>query len=135
MSEILTLTSDSVFYLDKGSYAIIVIDANDCIVFDSIHVEESVSIKNTAVSSFSVGQNIPNPAHNTTIIPFSLPENGNVVFELYSITGQLLHKETVSSQKGDNYIEYNTFGLPSGIYFYSVSYNNQRLTKKMVVRK
>ena len=135
LSEITTVTSDSVFYLDKGSYAVIITDANDCIAFDSIVMEENVSIKNTAVSSFSVGQNIPNPAHNTTIIPFSLPENGNIVFELFSINGQLLHKETVSSQKGDNYIEYNTAGLSSGIYFYSVNYKNQRLTKKMVVRK
>ena len=135
LSEIITVTSDSVFYLDKGSYAVIITDANDCITFDSIVVEENVSIKNLVFSSFSVGQNIPNPANNTTLIPFSLPENGNVVFELFSISGQLLHKETISLPKGDNYIEYNTFALPSGIYFYSVSYNNQRLTKKMVVKK
>ena len=131
----MTISDDSAFYVEKGSYAVTITDANDCVAFDSIHVEENVSIRNFASASFSLGQNIPNPANNTTRIPFFVPEDDNVVFELYSISGQLLHKETISSQRGENQFELNTSGLSSGIYFYSFSYKNQRLSKKMVVKK
>ena len=134
-------TKDFAENLAIGTYMVEITDASKCMAVGFMIVEEDttkiddVSIGNIVSLSFSLGQNIPNPANTTTLIPISLPKDGNVIFELYSITGQLLHTKNMYFSQGDNHIEYNTSGLSSGVYFYSVKYNNQRFSKKMVIKK
>jgi hypothetical protein len=134
----ITVNSDFATNLIAGEYAIMVTDANGCTATDTILVTQGIivsSLKENNSVKWSLGQNIPNPAFNSIRIPYSIPNDGTLEFTLHSLTGQLLHKEIISSLQGDNQLEYNTSGLSSGIYFYSLTYNNQRLTRKMVVKK
>ncbi|MDR1200792.1 MAG: T9SS type A sorting domain-containing protein [Tannerellaceae bacterium] len=83
--------------------------------------------------SFSIEQNIPNPANKSTRINYSIPEAGEVVFHLHSISGQLLYSETIETISGKHNLELNTSRLSSGIYFYSIEYKGQRLIKRMMI--
>jgi len=85
--------------------------------------------------TFALGQNIPNPAKETTRIAYSIPQDGQVLFTVYSITGQTLHIEKKDAYSGENNIEFNTTNLADGIYYYSMEYNGERLVKKMTIRK
>jgi hypothetical protein len=47
------------------------------------------------INGFFLGQNIPNPANNATLINYSVPEAGEVIFYVHSISGQLLYSKTI----------------------------------------
>jgi hypothetical protein len=135
-----TVPNDSVYYLtvyiDKyDNYS-----QNDTITIKRYTKDTIIivppginSIKET--KSFTLGQNIPNPANNSTLINYSVPEAGNVIFQVHSISGQLLYSKTIEAQRGNQSIELNTSTLAAGIYFYSMEYKGQRLVKRMSVQK
>jgi hypothetical protein len=85
--------------------------------------------------NFSLGQNIPNPAKDNTRIDYSIPQDGQVIFTVYTITGQTLHIEKQDASLGKNSIEFNTVNLANGIYYYSMEYKGEKLVKKMSIRK
>ena len=62
---------------------------------------------------------------------------GNVVFlgQLTTVTGQVIYTTTQEVEAGRNSVEFNTENLAAGIYFYTMDFNGQRLTKKMTIRK
>jgi len=86
-------------------------------------------------SGFSMEQNVPNPAKNETRIAYSIPSDGQVIFTVYTVVGQVLHVEKRDSHSGDNEVEFNTINLSSGIYYYSMEYKGEKLVKKMTIRK
>jgi hypothetical protein len=83
--------------------------------------------------SFTLGQNIPNPANNHTRIDYSIPEAGEVIFHLHSVSGQLLYAKTIEATHGKQSLELNTNAFAAGIYFYSIEYKGQRLVKRMMI--
>jgi hypothetical protein len=94
-----------------------------------------IGIANIGRDGISMGQNIPNPANGTTRIDYSIPTDGQVIFRLYTVSGQELYKEATEAASGKNSMELNTSGLASGIYFYSMEYKGQRIVKRMSVHK
>ncbi len=86
-------------------------------------------------SKISMSQNFPNPANNSTIINYSIPEAGEVTFRIHSANGQLLYNKTVESEGGSNTIEINTSTLSAGIYMYSMEYKGQRVIKRMSIKR
>jgi hypothetical protein len=80
-------------------------------------------------------QNVPNPSNNNTTITYRIPALGKVLFEVRDIVGRIIYTEQGQRDKGMNHIELNVKSLSTGIYYYSVEFNGQRLNKKMVVAK
>jgi len=104
---------------------------------DTVRVERhtSVGIIANNADEFVLQQNIPNPAKNNTMIEYSIPTSGEIIFNVYTITGQLLYAKTIQSKSGKHSIELNTSNFAAGIYFYSMEYKGQKLVKRMSVRK
>jgi hypothetical protein len=86
-------------------------------------------------ATVSLSQNIPNPANDNTLITYSIPANGKATFSIYSINGQLLSSQSVEAKTGENTLEVNTNNLSSGIYFYTMEFNGQRVVRKMNVNR
>ena len=107
---------------------------NDTIRTDRC-AKEGEGIPNFDRTNFALGQNIPNPAKENTRIAYSLPEDGQVVFTVYTITGQALFVEKREAVSGKNEIEFNTQNLANGVYYYAMEYKGERLVKKMTIRK
>jgi len=95
----------------------------------------NLGIKEGVTEGFSLSQNIPNPARDNTRIAYSIPSDGQVVFTVYPINGQVLYSERKDSYSGENTIEFSTANLSNGLYFYSIEYKGERLVKKMVIGK
>ena len=92
-------------------------------------------------TQFALYQNFPNPFNPTTKLQFQLPSSGKVRLNIYDISGRLI-KEIFAGDKvaGKYTFEWNgnnTNGrhVASGVYFYSVQFNNSLLTKKMIYLK
>ena len=92
---------------------------------------KSPSMKGVNGSSILLEQNIPNPANNSTVIQYSVPAEGEVSFKIYSVNGQMLYTKSENVQSGDHQIEINTSTFAAGIYFYTMEFEGQRLTKRM----
>ncbi|MDR2409308.1 MAG: T9SS type A sorting domain-containing protein, partial [Bacteroidales bacterium] len=90
-------------------------------------------ISETGRNELTLGQNIPNPANNSTRIDYSVPEAGKVIFHVHSITGQLLYSKTIEAPRGAHSIELNTSTFAAGVYFYSMEYKGQRLVRQLII--
>ncbi len=87
-------------------------------------------------TSFTLLANYPNPFNNRTIISYSLPGTGHVKVEIYDLLGKMMHTLFDGIQEsGLHHLPFNANQLSSGIYFYSIQYNNIRLTGKMSLVK
>jgi hypothetical protein len=85
-------------------------------------------------SSFEVSQNFPNPANGTTTVTVSLEEATTLSFELFNLMGQKVFE--VPAQHYSSGVQTFTFdasSLSNGVYFYTVTSGETKVTKKMIV--
>jgi len=110
-------------------------------IFESIDMDvvlsqtNSISIKENE-NEADLFQNYPNPSNGITTVRYSLENEANISFEMIDVTG----KKVLSSFEGNKNpgvysIEVNTAELNSGIYFYSILVNGNKITKKMTITK
>ena len=129
---------------DGGTYTVTVyIEAlsgdidlqNDTVKVIACEVPHDVGITEKAVKKFEVSQNQPNPTNGNTIIQYCIPQSGKVKFTLIDVSGKVVYKNNVKAMAGTNSFEINTQNLSSGIYFYKVEYQGERIVKKMTVER
>lgn len=93
-------------------------------------------VKNPGViTDASVSQNYPNPFSGTSTITVNLKNNANLSLEVTSLTGQqIMVKERGYVNAGTYYFQVDASDLPTGIYFYTVTADDSKVTRKMIVR-
>jgi hypothetical protein len=97
---------------------------------------DEIEIEVNGPLTFRLEQNYPNPFNPSTLITYSVPENGFVKLSVYNLVGEevsVLVKEEVDA--GFYEVEFNAVNLPSGIYFYRLQTPNFTQTKKMILLK
>lgn len=86
---------------------------------------------------FSLHQNFPNPFNPSTIITFELKSAGFVNLTIFDITGRKI--KTLINRKlnaGEHTYNFEAENLPSGVYVYSLTYDNTyTITRKMTLLK
>ena len=81
-------------------------------------------------------QNYPNPFNPITKISYRLPVSGHVLLKIYDALGREVSKLIDETKSAGSYtVDWNGSNYSSGIYFYSIRYNNQTLYKKMMMIK
>jgi len=98
-------------------------------------VAGTTGIDDSNSSALQLGQNMPNPASGNTVIPFKLPHGGAIKFEITNILGQIVYSIESDKNAGNHIIEIDADKLTEGVYFYTLSFNELRLTRKMIVSK
>ena len=77
-----------------------------------------------------------NPFNPSTKIEYTLPGNGFVKLQIFSVTGQLVKSLVNQNQESGYYsIDFNGSNLSSGLYIYRLSVNNQNMVRKMMLLK
>lgn len=84
----------------------------------------------------TLGQNVPNPAHDFTTIEFEFKlRASDVSFEIHDQTGRLILRKNLGSLPSGKYSEViNLRNYSPGMYTYTMNVNGHRYSKKMVVR-
>ncbi len=107
----------------------------------SSEYSDIVTINLVASKVFNVSQNYPNPFNPSTTINYSLPSAGSVKVQIYDVMGRII-TELVNGQQDAGFHNAvwngkNNQGskVASGIYIYSVKYNNQVKTAEMLLLK
>lgn len=90
----------------------------------------------TVPNEFSISQNYPNPFNPATKISYSLPEADEVKLRIYDALGREVSLLVDGFKNaGRHTVEFNGRNLSSGVYFYRIEYQNNFVTKKMILIK
>ncbi len=88
------------------------------------------------VTAFGLEQNYPNPAKESTRIPFSIPAKAPVSLIIYNVLGKPV-KQLINETLNEGAYQLNAdiSGLPAGIYFYKLKYGSMERTLKLQIAK
>ncbi|RJP69543.1 MAG: T9SS C-terminal target domain-containing protein [Ignavibacteriales bacterium] len=85
---------------------------------------------------FNLKQNYPNPFNPTTNIIYSIPNSGYVEIKIYNVIGAEVQTLLAQQKNAGTYeITFNANNLSSGIYYYTIRYQNLQMTRKMILIK
>jgi flagellar hook assembly protein FlgD len=100
---------------------------------------QTISITAAIPDKFSLTQNYPNPFNTETSFKYEIPTASHVKVEICNVLGRKVKTLVNEKMEAGFYIVYwdgiNEQGenVVSGIYFYSLTTNKGKLTRKMVV--
>jgi len=86
--------------------------------------------------SFALSQNVPNPFNPSTTISFTLPESGVASLKVFDLTGrEVATLVDGMTGRGEHSVVFDGSQLSTGVYFYTLQFNGQSETQKMVLVK
>lgn len=100
-----------------------------------IVIENAVGISASNEDVFTLAQNVPNPASESTVIRFTDPIGERVDLSIYNAAGQRVVYQTLAAERGLNEVNISIAELPAGIYLYTVRNSSAVLNKRMVITK
>jgi hypothetical protein len=87
-------------------------------------------------SGFKLYQNYPNPFNPSTKIKFQIPESGFIKFIIYDLLGKEISVLANHNMKAGTYeVTWNSSNYPSGVYFYELTFDSYKESRKMIVIK
>lgn len=89
----------------------------------------------SAANGMVLDQNFPNPFSSDTRIDFHIPSSGDVSFFVMDAMGRLVYQSSESYEAGDHSINFSQTTLSTGVYYYGIEMNGDRLMRKMVYKK
>ncbi|OYV86073.1 MAG: hypothetical protein B7Z63_04570 [Ignavibacteriae bacterium 37-53-5] len=109
---------------------------------DSTMITSVKELKPITPADYSLDQNYPNPFNPSTEISFYLPVDKSIRVKIYNTAGQLVRTlvDNVRYASGHHVVYWNGVddhghGVASGVYLYSLEFNQQRIVKKMMLIK
>lgn len=99
---------------------------------------EDVSLHDVAPQNgITLGQNVPNPAKENTVVAFELQQlTHDVVLEVRDFSGRIMQQKNLGTLPiGTHTEQFNVDQYSSGVYFYSLYANGDRQTKRLAVIK
>jgi hypothetical protein len=93
-------------------------------------------ISTSVPDDYKLLQNYPNPFNPNTTIQFSVPEEGFVTLDIFSSLGEKISTLISENLNAGTYkYDWNAADLPSGIYFYRLTAERFKRTRKLVLMK
>jgi flagellar hook assembly protein FlgD len=109
----------------------------DVLYLDDIRVIEGPAAVAEFENGVKVFQNMPNPTKGESTNTYELANSAQVALNMYDVTGKLIERMDMGTQSaGMHNITYDAANLAAGVYYYSMTVdNNITSAKKMVVIK
>jgi len=120
-------------YLDNAGGEVFVISGGQV---DSVSIDDE--LPQILPQDYIVAANYPNPFNSTTIINFSLYQEGDFKVSIYDITGRLVDEKLGTGRPGKNKVIWDLSGeneIVSGIYIYTVEAGSKTGKGKMTFLK
>ena len=95
-----------------------------------VGLEDSIQMTE---SGFILEQNTPNPLKDQTRIGFVLPQAGEIQFYVTNTVGQIIYTKQGEYKEGRNFIDFDASQLEEGVYYYVMTYKNEKQMKKMII--
>lgn len=118
----------------------------DCATFNSTNINIPATINNETSGVCAIGikhnnnyavavNNFPNPFNHSTNIVVTLNDAKALDLKVYNAMGMLVYSKKMNGNVGENTFVFDGSALASGVYHYTVSAGNEKVTKKMVIQK
>ena len=105
------------------------------VVLSNLTDVEDVS-GNETVTDYNLSQNYPNPFNPSTKISYTIPQASRVSLKVYDILGNEIASLVNASQNaGSHNVTFDASGVPSGVYFYTLTTGSFNQTRKMLLLK
>ena len=86
------------------------------------------------ISQCEISQNFPNPFNGVTYVEVTLNKTSNVSLEVYTLAGQkIVANDYGLKSAGNHTLKIDGSQLTTGIYFFTVSAGENKITRKMMV--
>jgi uncharacterized lipoprotein YddW (UPF0748 family) len=104
--------------------------------FKTVDVTAVAEAMTMPPAQYQLYQNYPNPFNPMTTIVFDLPEPGTPQLVIFDALGrEVLVLVDAPLAAGRHTVQFDASSLPSGIYYYRLSFEGRVLTKRMTVLK
>ena len=127
--------------LSDGTTQTFSLDEISSLTFSGITDVKDFEELGEILTQFKVFQNYPNPFNPSTTIRYYLPDAGDVTVKIFNINGELIKTVKNSFQtKGSHFVTWNSLNnngvrVASGLYIYRILFNEQMISKKMLLIK
>lgn len=138
----LTLSSSSIYYIGKMDLCISVLDDSSSAARDTLAIriktrtEIAENLENNIPNRFELHQNYPNPFNPQTTISFAIPNDSEVIIEIYNVRGERV--STIFQGKksaGVHSMIWKADHFSSGTYFIKMKAGDFVDLKKCVLLK
>ena len=103
---------------------------------DTISVQGLNEVSIESPEKYILAQNYPNPFNPSTTIQFAIPEQSFVKLEIFNTLGEKVDVLLAEELNAGTYrFDWNAKNLTSGIYYYSLTADNFRHTRKLILLK
>ena len=75
-----------------------------------------------------------NPFTTSTTLSYTLDKPGNVQFTIYNVQSQIVFMMQEKQLKGEQQVQWNAEGLPSGMYYFRIQAGQGIAVRKLIVR-
>ncbi|MBL0340544.1 MAG: T9SS type A sorting domain-containing protein [Bacteroidetes bacterium] len=108
--------------------------AIDDFCFEEITGPCTVGINDPIASGISLGQNYPNPFTGASTVDYMLPIGGNVTITISNVLGQEIAVPVNGSKDaGAHSFTINSRDFGAGIYYYTLEFEGQKITRKLII--
>ena len=81
-------------------------------------------------------QNYPNPFNPSTLIKYSVAQDGFVNVSIFNLLGEKVATLVNNNMQAGSYeVNFNAGSLSSGVYFYSIEAGDFKAVRKMMLMK
>ncbi len=102
----------------------------------SFEYSNEVTVEVITPLEFTLEQNYPNPFNPSTVIDYSVAQDGFVSLEVYNLLGETVATLVNGIQKAGKYqVTFDASELTSGIYIYNLKSGSFNSVKKMILMK
>ncbi|NOR45647.1 MAG: T9SS type A sorting domain-containing protein, partial [Candidatus Delongbacteria bacterium] len=109
------------------------------VALDDITITSPTGINDNGqftICNLQLEQNYPNPFNPSTMINFSVEEKNHVSLSVFNQNGQLVNTLINGVKESGNYsVNFKANGLSAGIYYYTLTTDNDTISKKMILIK
>jgi hypothetical protein len=88
---------------------------------------------------FALDQNYPNPFKETTHFSFKVKSASTITLKIIDMYGRtvatMIDRETMSPGAYFEHFNASTYNLPSGVYYFALTGDNQNQVRKMIIEE
>lgn len=106
------------------------VDGIDYVASDFVGINENELVN----AGFTLSQNMPNPFNGETRFVLNSEVTGFATVTVTNIMGQVVSESRAAVTQGTQVLNFDASDLPAGYYNYSVTVNNNTVSKKILVQ-
>jgi len=130
-----TAFATKVFYESDNSLVNIISSTTEDFQIQAMSALSIDDNNNSEISNFDLG-NYPNPFNPETSINFSIKNNAKVNLTVFNSKGEMVKEVTNTNlTSGSHRLHFDGSSFNSGVYYYTLSVDDKKVTKKMVLIK